>query len=93
MIYQIILRSTKFEKTFTLATAAMDYGIRNVLIQKDELWVDHSTAFFSEKLYAAQTKHSIIKKEAPWLMLAYQHFDVICPLVISQLKFLLIIIF
>ena len=70
-----ILRSPNFDKSFSLATDASDYGIGAVLFQ-DFDGEPHPIAFYSKKLNSAQRNYSTIEKEALSLIMAYSHFEV-----------------
>ena len=57
-------------------TDACDVGIGSVLIQEDDLGIDHPVCYFSKKLNRHQQAYSTIEKEALAIVLSLQHFEV-----------------
>ena len=71
-----ILRAPDFQKQFYLMVDASDTGAGAVLMQCDDLGIEHPVCYFSRKFDQHQKNYSTIEKEALALLLALQHFDV-----------------
>ncbi|KAL6461078.1 hypothetical protein MHYP_G00310440 [Metynnis hypsauchen] len=64
-----------FDKPFKLEVDASGTGAGAVLLQEDNLGIDHPLCYFSRKFVKNQLAYSTIEKEALALLLALQHFE------------------
>ena len=71
-----ILLAPNFNKEFKLAVDASDVGAGGVLLQEDDIGVDHPVCYFSKKFNKHQKNYSTAEKECLSLILALQHFEV-----------------
>ena len=71
-----VLTSPNFDKPFKLHIDASDVGAGSVLLQDDDLGIDHPVCYYSKKFVEYQKHYSTIEKEALSLLLALQHFEV-----------------
>ena len=71
-----VLLAPNFCKPFKLAVDASDVGAGGVLLQEDEISVDHPVCFFSHKFNKHQKVYSTFEKECPALILSLQIFEV-----------------
>lgn len=67
-----VLLAPDFEKPFSLAVDACDFGAGVVLMQVAEDGVDHPVSYFSKKCKSCQQRYATVEKEA----LAIQHFEI-----------------
>ena len=74
-----ILRAPDFERPFSLAVDASKVGVGAVLLQPDDLDVEHPVSYFSKKFNKAQQNYSVIEQELLAIILALQHFGVYVP--------------
>ncbi|KAL6460928.1 hypothetical protein MHYP_G00308940 [Metynnis hypsauchen] len=71
-----VLATPDFDKPFKLEVDASGTGAGAVLLQEDNLGIDHPLCYFSRKFVKHQLAYSTIEKEALALLLALQHFEV-----------------
>ncbi len=71
-----ILKAPDFHRPFKLHGDVCSFGAGAVLLQEDNMSVDHPVRYFSKKFTKCQNNYSTIEKEALALMLALQHFEV-----------------
>ena len=71
-----VLAAPDFRRPFKLEVDACDSGAGAVLLQEDELGIDHPVCYYSKKFSGAQCNYSTVEKEALALILALQFFEV-----------------
>uniref|UniRef100_A0A8C1TD20 Gypsy retrotransposon integrase-like protein 1 n=1 Tax=Cyprinus carpio TaxID=7962 RepID=A0A8C1TD20_CYPCA len=77
MLYSApILAAPNFERCFKLEVDASAVGAGAVLLQQDDLGVDHPVCYYSKKFIKHQRNYSVIEKETLALLLALQFFEV-----------------
>ena len=59
-----VLAAPDFQKPFKLAVDASDVGTGGVLLQEDEIGVDHPVCYFSKKFSKCQKNYSTIDKKS-----------------------------
>ena len=72
---KLVLKALDFNKPFSLATDASDYGIRAVLLQEDDDGKLHPVGYHL-KFYAHQKNYSMIEKEVLALIDSLKHFEI-----------------
>ena len=65
-----------FGYPFKLAVDASDFAAGAVLLQEDEVGIDHPVCYYSRKFNRCQRNYSTVEKECLALILALQHFEV-----------------
>ena len=58
-----VLKSPDFSRRFSLQTDASNYGVGDVLSQKDESEDDRPIVYFSKKLLPREQHYSTVEKE------------------------------
>ena len=71
-----VLAAPDFRRPFKLEVDASDSGAGAVLLQEDDLGIDHPICYYSKKFSGAQCNYSTVEKEALSLILALQFFEV-----------------
>lgn len=71
-----ILAAPNFERSFKLEVDASAVGAGAVLLQEDDVGVDHPVCYYSKKFNKHQQNYSVIEKETLALLLALQFFEV-----------------
>ncbi len=71
-----ILKAPDFHRPFKLHVDASSVGAGAVLLQEDNMGIDHPVCYFSKKFTKCQSNYSTIEKETLALVLALQHFEV-----------------
>ena len=70
-----VLLAPSFNKEFKIAVDVSDVGAGSVLLQEDDIGVDHPVCYYSKKFNKHQRNYSTIEKECLSLILALQHFE------------------
>ena len=76
LMHKPVLYAPNFEKPFKLAIDASDIGAGAVLLQEDDLGVEHPIYYFSKKFEKGQKNYRTSEKELLALVLALQHFEI-----------------
>lgn len=76
LCYAPVLKAPEFHHPFKLHVDASSVGAGAVLLQEDNMGIDHPVCYFSKKFSKCQNNYSTIEKEALALVLALQHFEV-----------------
>ncbi|GBN31098.1 Retrovirus-related Pol polyprotein from transposon 17.6, partial [Araneus ventricosus] len=63
-----------FSKPFSVFTDASKYALGAVLVQEDETKFHHPISFASRKLSDAETRYSVVEREAMAIVFALNHF-------------------
>ena len=71
-----VLVAPNFGCPFKLALDASDVAAGAVLLQEDEVGIDHPVCYYSRKFNRCQRNYSTVEKECLTLILALQHFEV-----------------
>lgn len=71
-----VLAAPDFSRPFKLEVDASALGTGAVLLQEDDIGLDHPICYFSRKCNKHQINYSTIEKEALGLLLALQFFEV-----------------
>jgi len=74
LMHKPVLYAPNFKKPFKLSLDASDVGAGGVLLQEDDLGIEHPICYFSKKFEKDQRNYCTTKKEL--LALALQHFEV-----------------
>lgn len=75
LLSQPVLVAPNFNLPFSMAVDACDTGAGAVLLQEDELGVEHPVSYFSKKFTPPQKNYSTIEKELIALKMGLQHFS------------------
>lgn len=71
-----ILKAPQFDAPFKLQIDALAKGAGAILLQEDQLGIEHPVSYFSKKFSKCQQNYSVIEKEALAMLMALQHFEV-----------------
>jgi len=76
LMHKPVLYAPKFKKPFKLAVDASDVGAGAVLLQEDDLGIEHPICYFSKRFEKSQKNYCTSEKELLALVLALQYFEV-----------------
>ena len=71
-----VLATQNFQQNFKLSVDAGGVGAGAVVMQEDDMGIDHSVCYYSKKFNKRQKNYSTIEKETRALPLALQQFEV-----------------
>ncbi|GBO04446.1 Retrovirus-related Pol polyprotein from transposon 17.6 [Araneus ventricosus] len=74
LISEPCLALPDFSKPFSVFTDASKYALGAVLVQEDETKFHHPISFASRKLSDAETRYSVVEREAMAIVFALNHF-------------------
>ena len=86
-MHKPVLYAPSFKKLFKLAVDASNAGEGGVLLQEDDLGIEHPICYFSKKFEKGQRNYCTSEKELLALLIALQHSEVyVCEVRIQWIK-------